>query len=202
MTMSVNTISLGLFIVSATALLGSPGPGIASLLAVGRTAGLVKGLTYYLGMQAGLAIAAGFCAVGLFSLLDLIPDALDVMAAMAAAYLLYLAYRIASAPVGVAITDGRFTSSFSAGLLLGLANPKAFIAFVSLFASQTIMTGDQRADATVKWLLVIVIMVVVDFIWLSVGTVLRRVSMRPGTERALNLTLGALIVAATLLAFL
>jgi threonine/homoserine/homoserine lactone efflux protein len=130
-------------------------------------------------MQVGLATAAGFCATGLFSLLDLIPSALEVMAVTAAGYLLYLAYRIASAPVGVAITQGRFASSFTAGLLLGLFNSKAFIAFVSLFASQTIMAGDQRTDTIVKWLLVVVIMIVVDLIWLSIGAALRRAALRP-----------------------
>ena len=46
------------FLLSAVALLGSPGPGIAALVAVGRADGLQGGLRFYGGMQIGLAAAA------------------------------------------------------------------------------------------------------------------------------------------------
>jgi len=48
----------------------------------------------------GLAIAAGITAAGLFSLLAAFPSALRVMTIAATVYLIYLAYKIASSPVG------------------------------------------------------------------------------------------------------
>jgi threonine/homoserine/homoserine lactone efflux protein len=199
---SINILSLGLFVVSATALLGSLGPGVAFLLAIGRAAGVVKSLAYFCGLQVGLAGAAGLCATGVFSLLDLIPGALQGMSILAAIYLLYLAYQTVRAPVGAAVIEGMYGSSFSAGLLFGLSNPKAFVAFVSLFASQKIWIGDPRADSTMKWLLIVSIMIVVDLIWLLIGASLRRTAMTVGMERALNLSLGTLIVVTTLSTFL
>jgi threonine/homoserine/homoserine lactone efflux protein len=205
---SMNLIALGLFLISATALLGSPGPGIAALLAVGRSRGFPKGLNYFLGLQLGLAVIASLCAAGLLSLLDLVPGALRLIALIAGAYLLYIAWQIARAPVGAteagkaAGTSDRLFSSFGAGLLLGLSNPKAFIVFISLFASQTIIAGNQRADSVLKWQLVVTIMIAVDLAWLAIGARLRRARLRPATEQALNVTLGLLIVAATVLAFL
>ena len=47
------------FTLAATALLGSPGPGIAALIAVGRSRGAIGGLRYFGSMQLGLALAAG-----------------------------------------------------------------------------------------------------------------------------------------------
>lgn len=198
LTPSINPLSLWLFIGSAAALLGSPGPGIASLLAVGRSVGFAKSLRYFWGLQAGLAVAAGLCAAGLFSLLRLIPGAVQMLSMVAALYLIQLAYRIASAPIGAAAGADRVRPSFSAGLLLGFANPKAFLAFLALFASQTLLAGNQRADNLVKWLLVIAVMIAVDLIWLLIGASLRRATLRPRTERILNIVLGGLVAAAML----
>jgi threonine/homoserine/homoserine lactone efflux protein len=141
------------FLVSAVALLGSPGPGIAALLAVGRAEGLVIGLRYFLGLQVGLAVAAGASALGLLSFLQVFPAALRVMTIVAAGYLAYLAYRIATAPVGATAHRGRISSSAASGAVLGVTNPKAYVAFASLFASQRLVIADSRADLQLKWCL-------------------------------------------------
>ena len=198
----MNLTSLGLFLVTATALLGSPGPGIASLIAIGRSAGLARGFIYYLGLQLGLAITAALCAAGLFSLISLVPGALTVMTIAATLYLIYLAWCIATAPVGNPDASGPRTASFGAGALLGLTNPKAFVAFMSLFASQTIVAGSARQDTLLKWLLVVLVILAVDLGWLLVGVSLRRANMRPALERLLNVALGGFILAATVLALL
>lgn len=54
------------FLVAAIALLGSPGPAIAALLAVGRAEGWAGGLRFFAGLQIGLASAAAISVVGLF----------------------------------------------------------------------------------------------------------------------------------------
>ena len=87
-----------LFLVAATALLGSPGPAIAALLAVGRVAGWPGGMRFYFGLQIGLASAALLTALGLFSLVSAYPTMLRAMSLVATAYLLFLAWKIASAP--------------------------------------------------------------------------------------------------------
>ncbi|MEM9477426.1 MAG: hypothetical protein AAGA71_19210 [Pseudomonadota bacterium] len=72
------------FLVAATALLGSPGPAIAALLAVGRIDGWSGGIRFYLGLQLGLGTAALITALGLFTLLSAVPGLLQ-----AKAYLLH-----------------------------------------------------------------------------------------------------------------
>ena len=134
----MDTVALGLFLTAAVGLLGSPGPAIAALIAVGRARGLVGGLPYFLGLQLGLATAAGITAAGLFSLLAAFPSALRVMTIAATVYLIYLAYKIASSPVGeTAQASSGAHSSPAAGFLLGMTNPKAYLAFASLLASYT-----------------------------------------------------------------
>jgi threonine/homoserine/homoserine lactone efflux protein len=185
------------FLATATALLGSPGPGIAALLAVGRVEGW-GALRYYAGLQLGLAIAFGATAVGLLSFLKAVPVAVRVMMLGSAAYLIYLAYRIATAPVGSVLRSGQAPSSPMSGFVLGVANPKAYAAFASLLASQTLVENDREIDALLKWSICVFVAIVVDLAWLFVGVKLQQAALRPLTERGLNITLAATILLAAI----
>lgn len=198
----MDTVALGIFLTAAVGLLGSPGPAIAALVAVGRARGLVGGLPYFLGLQLGLATAAGITAAGLFSLLASFPSALRVMTIAATIYLIYLAYKIASSPVGeTAQASNGAHSSPAAGFLLGVTNPKAYLAFASLLASYTLIKGSAVQDTFTKWFLLVAVMIVVDIVWLYVGAFLRGLMLSPNSERVLNITLGLTVLIAAGLAF-
>jgi threonine/homoserine/homoserine lactone efflux protein len=191
-----------LFLVSAIALLGSPGPGIAALVAVGKSQGLAGGLRFYAGLQAGLALAAATSAAGLFSLLQSVPAVTALLTGASVLYLCWLAYRIASAPVGPlseARSGGAVATAWS-GFLLGIANPKAYVAFVSLMASYAIAPAQVSLDAALKWLLCVIVMVAVDIVWLRVGAALGAVALGSRAHRALNIAMGGAILVATSLA--
>ncbi len=197
----MDLLALSVFLITATALLGSPGPGIAALVTVGRAEGFARGLRYYAGLQIGLAVVAAVSAAGLSSVLKAFPAAMLAMTFLSTAYLLHLAYKIATAPVGSALRGVQSSSSPVAGLLLGLTNPKAYVAFASLFASRSVVTADPQADVLVKWALIVGVILVVDMAWLLVGVALNQSGLRPATERALNLCLGVMILGAAALAF-
>lgn len=198
----MDPLSLGVVLLTATALLGSPGPGIAALVTVGRAEGFIRGLRYYAGLQVGLAVAAAVSAGGMISVLRAFPAAMMTMTWVATAYLVYLACQIATAPVGAALAGRRRTSSSAiAGLLLGTANPKALVAFASLFASRSVAV-DPQADILLKWALCVAVMLIVDLAWLFVGVAMNQASLRPAPERALNLCLAAMILGSAGLAFL
>ena len=195
--------ALGIFLTAAVGLLGSPGPAIAALIAVGRARGLVGGLPYFLGLQLGLATAAGITAAGLFSLLAAFPSALRVMTIAAAVYLIYLACKIAWSPVGeTAQASNGAHASPAAGFLLGVTNPKAYLAFASLLASYTLIKGSAQQDAFAKWFLLVAVMIVVDIVWLYAGVFLRGLMLSPNGERVLNVTLGLTVLIAAGLAFI
>jgi threonine/homoserine/homoserine lactone efflux protein len=195
------SVAIWLFLASATALLGSPGPGIAALLAVGRVEGWGS-LRFYAGLQLGLAIAFGATAVGLLTLLEAVPFAMRAMMLASAGYLIFLAYQIATAPVGLALQSAQARSSLMSGFLLGIANPKAYIAFASLLASQTLVEHDRPVDALLKWTICVMVAIVVDIIWLYVGVRLQRAALQPQTERILNFILSGTILVAAIFALL
>ena len=140
-------MTIWLFSLAAIILLGSPGPGIAALIAVGKDRGFLGGLPFYWGLQAGLALAAALSAGGLFSLIQAAPAAMTALTAIAAAYLCWLAYKIATAPVGAAANEKarRAASTAWSGFLLGIANPKAYVAFGAIVGMAALKPSAERA---------------------------------------------------------
>jgi threonine/homoserine/homoserine lactone efflux protein len=192
----MNWTATWVFVAAATALLGSPGPGIAALLAVGRAEGWGGGLRYYAGLQLGLALACGAAAIGLVSVLAVFPFVLRALTTLSVVYLIHLAYRIATAAVGTKIkaTDAR--SSALSGFLLGVANPKAYMAFVSLLASRALVQDSHPMDVLIKWGLCVMVIIVVDIAWLFAGVQLRRLGLGTRAERKLNMGWGATVLLA------
>lgn len=193
-----------LFVLAATALLGSPGPGIAALIVAGRTLGLAGGLRLYVGMQLGLALAAGLSAAGLVSLLAAVPALHMVLTAVSTVYLAWLAWSVATAPVGDGAIGAESSArlTFMGGFVLGAANPKAYLAFVSLFGSFAVAQAGTRADAMIKWGLCVLVMIVVDLAWLALGVLLGRIQLGAKGERAMNIAMGGVILAAAGLALI
>ncbi|MFI4966152.1 MAG: LysE family translocator [Caulobacterales bacterium] len=192
-----------LFVGAATVLLGSPGPGIGALIAVGRQGGFTAGQRFFWGLQAGLALAAGLTAVGLFSLVSAIPLAHLVLTAIATAYLLWLAFKIATADVGKGLGGASpQAATVRGGFLLGASNPKSYMAFASLFGAYPVLVQGARADLSLKWLCCVLVMVVVDMLWLWAGAALGRIDLNPRRERLMNVAMAAIIVATALLSLI
>lgn len=193
------SIELVAFVVAAIALLGSPGPGIAALVAVGRSFQRGAALRFYGMMQLGLAIAAGISALGLAGLLAASPLLQSALLLVATAYLLWLAWAIASAPVAGELVGEPVGGSFTSkgAFLLGVANSKAYLAFASLMGSFTLApAGEESFDVLLKWGLCVAVMVVVDLAWLGLGALFGKIALKPAAERAFNIAMGLTIVAA------
>jgi threonine/homoserine/homoserine lactone efflux protein len=202
--MQIDFVKMGLFWFSALVLLGSPGPGIAALMAIGRSRGFAGGLRFFWGLQVGIAAAAAVCGLGLFSVLRATPSALVALSAIGTAYLIWLAYRIGTAPINPP-SGGKpagFSPTAAGGILLGITNPKAYIAFVSLMAAYVVVRSNVFADVAIKWLSCVVIVFLVDVVWLWIGAFVGRTEMSPRGERVLNVCMGSTVLATALLAWI
>lgn len=188
------------FLLAAVALLGSPGPAIAALVVVGRQCSAGQALRYFLALQAGLALAAGLSVVGLVALLQTFPALRAIMLVASTAYLIALAWSIASAPPSGGVGGkGREAAAWRpwGAFVLGVTNPKAYLAFASLFGSFTLVNPAQGlGDGSLKWLLVVMVIIVVDIAWLLAGRALGRIEMAPRAERAMNIAMGLAILGA------
>ena len=186
------------FYAAAFALAGSPGPNTLSLAAVGAAFGWRRGLAYMCGLTLGMVFVIALVGSGVASLIFLIPGAAPVVTALAAAYFLYLAWRIATAPpLSQNHTDAR-PPSWMAAVFVSLANPKAYAAMAAMFSGFVLIRGHALADAGVKSVLLMTVVISVNIVWLLAGSALTPFFRDPVTSRALNVGFAiALLVSIT-----
>ena len=96
------------------------------------------------------------------------PAVRPVLIAAGAGYILWLAYHIATAPPLADREDGVAAPGLTGGVLLGVANPKAWIAIAAVFASAR-LAHDTAADAAAKVAVLAVLIVVINAAWLAAG---------------------------------
>jgi len=112
------------FVLAGFALAGSPGPATLSLAATGAAFGARRGLPYMAGIVIGMLAVMGITASGVVGVLLAVPGATPVVVAMAAAYFVYLAFRVATAPPLADDAGQGRQPSFAGGVFLSLVNPK------------------------------------------------------------------------------
>jgi threonine/homoserine/homoserine lactone efflux protein len=185
--------SLAAFIIAAFALTGSPGPATLGLGAAGSAFGLRRSLALMSGIIVGVLIVFAAAAAGLTGLILAQPLLGPIVKGLSLAYILWLAWRIASAPplVGGASANA---PSFWGGMFLGVGNPKAYAAMAAL-SSGFVLAADARADAVAKVAILIAVMIAVDLAWLLAGSALARVMGNPGWSRAINIAFAVALLA-------
>jgi threonine/homoserine/homoserine lactone efflux protein len=189
------------FILAGFALTGSPGPATLSIAATGAAFGAKRGLGYMAGTIVGVAAVMALVASGLIGLMLAVPGAAPVMAALAAAYMVYLAWRIASAPPLGEQARAR-PPSIITGFGLALVNPKAYAAMAALFSGFVLLRDQPELDALVKGLMLVAMIIPVNLAWLLAGSALTRCFREPTLNRAINIAFAVLLLASVALALL
>src|SRR5215211_5249000 len=113
-------------LLTALAVMGSPGPATISLTAAASAYGVRRSLGYLIGLIVGTATVLVGVATGITATLLAVPAMRSVLIAISAAYVLWLAYHIATAPPPAGRTATSAALSLIGGTLLGVANPKAW----------------------------------------------------------------------------
>jgi threonine/homoserine/homoserine lactone efflux protein len=195
-TSSLRWASLVPLLLTSLAVMGSPGPATISLTASGVAFGVRRSARYLAGIIAGTAIVLLAVAVGLTGALLAVPGLRPVLLAVSIAYVLYLAFHIATAPPLDAAASDAQAGSFPGGLLLGVANPKAWVAIAAVFASVEVADG-ALADALAKVAALSAMVVVINGGWLVAGASLAPVLRDPRRSRVANVLLAVALVVAT-----
>ncbi|MGB0898619.1 MAG: LysE family translocator [Psychrobium sp.] len=191
-----------LSLITATALLlGSPGPAPLALAAIGATYGVRKGLSFLIGILAGLACAIVGAVVGLSALFTAFPSVKFACQLIGGAYIVYIAFKIACAPI-VENTAPQSPPTFNDGFILNLLNPKAYAAFLAIFSQFLLpMTSEVTAyvaTGVVCWL----VAMIVDVIWLGFGALLKPIFAHPQQARFIRIIFALLMVSAVVFALI
>lgn len=188
-------ISMFAFITSVT-----PGPNNMMLLASGAQHGYIKTLPHMLGIVVGVAMLMLSVLMGLGVLFRAYPVLFSVLKVVGGLYLLWLAYKIATAPVNglkQVSPDKRGPLRWWEGALFQFVNPKAW-----MMALGAVSTFAQPGELYVQSGAVIMLaFALVGFpsisVWAGAGANIRQWLSTPSRQRRFNVTMG-IVTAATL----
>lgn len=164
-------LSVFVFALVATA---TPGPNNLMMLSSGLNFGVVRSVPHWLGICLGFPAMIVAVSLGLGALLTSLPWLQGILKLLAGAYLLYLAYRIATADSALQAPDQARPLTFLQAVLFQWVNPKAWMMSMSALAAFT----SQGSAAVSQSLAVAAVFCSVGFpcvgAWLIGGSWLRR----------------------------
>jgi len=182
-------------------LLGSPGPVPIALAATGGGYGFRGGIPFLFGVLAGLSVAVCLGSVGILALFSKYPGSRLTVALMGALYICYVAVKIATAPIlSAGASDAASPPTFRDGFILNLFNPKAYAAFVALFSQFMLPFSSTLVSAVATAVIAFGIAIVVDVIWLAIGSVLTPLFESVRFGRPVRVGFALIMVAAVLIA--
>jgi threonine/homoserine/homoserine lactone efflux protein len=183
----------------------SPGPGIAAIVARVLGRGTQGAVAFGAGLAIGDVVWLTFAVVGLAALAQAFHGVFLVVKYAGAAYLLYIAYRLWTAPaaaqeVGANRTAENPARVFLGGLAVTMGNPKVMVFYLALlptFLDLTRITVLGYAELVAATLGVLAV-VFTGYIVLAARA--RRLFTSPRAIRILNRTTGTVMAGAAAIA--
>jgi threonine/homoserine/homoserine lactone efflux protein len=179
----------------------TPGPSNVLLTATGLQVGLLRGLPCLFGIGAGMGFMMFLAAYGFGTLVLQHPQAMQLVRWLGAAFLLWLAWKIASAPVSDrGSSEAPRPTGFLGAALLQWVNPKAWL--VSAGAVATYLPGEAESAlvrATLFTLVFVSAALPSSLVWLAFGAVAQRFLRDPRRQRGLNIAMGLALAASVVM---
>ena len=172
----------------------TPGPNNMMLMSSGVNHGFRRTLPHLLGVVLGFSLMVALIGLGLDAIFTRFPLLLPIMRYVGAAYMLWLAWKIAnSGPVRDGEARGRPLGFFGAAAFQWI-NPKAWVIAISALTAYAV-----SADYTISVLAVALTYLVIGLpssgAWVMFGAAMRKLLSDPKRVRPFNWTMAALLVA-------
>ena len=172
----------------------TPGPNNTMLMASGANFGLRASLPHMWGVTAGFVGLIALCGLGLAGVFAALPVLHRLLKWGGAAYLLYLAFKIATAKgIGTKATGSR-PMSFTGAVAFQFVNPKGWVMALGTVSTYVPARGF-LANLAVALLIFLAVNVFTVFTWTAFGMSIRRLLGRPGRLRLFNVAMALLLVA-------
>ncbi|MEQ8333573.1 LysE family translocator [Nisaea sp.] len=185
----------------ALPLMGSPGPAIVAVTANGAAFGVRASLPFLFGIYAGVFTVLCLTASGVAGLLLALPGAGPILVGAAVLYMLYLAYKIATAPIPGMDADSDGTApGFASGYTVSMINVKAYTVFTALYAGNVLIETDPVMDMLFKLGVLTCVMLCVNGTWLVFGGIFASFIRSPKIGRAFNIIMAILLLVSVALA--
>ena len=172
----------------------TPGPNNMMLLASGVNFGFRRTIPHMIGISVGFFVLLLAIGLGLGALLAAVPEVYLGLKVAGGLYLLFIAWKIASA---TSLSEGKANArpmTFLGAALFQWVNPKAWVMAITAMATYT--------DPARYWFTVLVVGAVFALVnlpsvssWAGFGSVLREWLSDPARLRWFNITMALLLVA-------
>lgn len=182
----------GLFVISMTL---TPGPNNVMLTASGANYGMRRTLPHMLGILGGCIVLFTAIALGLGLVFERYPSVQALLRVAGSLYLLYLAWRIASAPPPQ--FEGHAGRPLSLWQAAGFqfANPKAWVMGLTLMASFLPEQGNVLVNAVMLAVFAELVALPCIMLWAGFGMAIGRLLKTPRAWRIFNVCMGTLTAA-------
>ena len=171
----------------------TPGPNNLMLMTSGVNFGFRRTLPHLVGVVVGYSVMVALVGFGLDAIFSRFPALLPAMRYLGAAYMLWLAWKIAnSGPVRDGEAAARRSASSAAAFQW--INPKGWVMAVSALTAYAVVDNYARNVAIVA-LTYFVIAVPGSGVWALLGSSMRRALADPRVARPFNWTMAALLAA-------
>lgn len=177
----------------------TPGPSNLILLSVGANRGLVRGLPTLLGVVSGMGLMMFLAAFGLGALLLNHPTLLQVLKGAGVGFLLWLAWKIASAGRAEAAVERKILGFWGAAAFQWI-NPKSWLVSVSAVG---VYLDPQSGGVGVQSLYFGALFALAALpscsVWLAFGAALQRLLASDRAARVFNAAMGILLAGSIVL---
>jgi threonine/homoserine/homoserine lactone efflux protein len=179
------------FFVFAVVAAVTPGPSVVMVMAAGVRSGFIGGLRCLAGVVAGMALMMGAANLGLGGLVQAVPQVLLALKWMGAAFLLWLAWKVATAPPPTGDLQARPPVGFWAALAFQWINPKSWIVCISA-ASTYGASGHGSVVVRAVTMAAVFSLAAAPAcaVWLVFGTLLRQWLTDARRSRVFNVVMG------------
>lgn len=178
----------------------TPGPNNTMLMASGANFGFARTVPHLSGVVIGFPLMVIGVGLGLGGVFAAFPVLHDVLRLLGAAYLLYLAYKLAMSDSLSSGPAGAAPMNFWQAVAFQWVNPKAWA-----MALGTVTNYAPRDHYVQNVVIAALVFSLVNApcvsSWAGFGVVLRRFLDRPGALRAFNITMAVLLVASLVWTF-
>ncbi|WID96944.1 LysE family translocator [Bosea vestrisii] len=171
----------------------TPGPNNTMVLASGVNHGFSRTIPHVLGISSGFAVMVLAVGFGIGRLFITAPWLYEALRWIGAAYLLWLAWKIATASAMDEKTTASKPMSFWQAAAFQWVNPKAWVMAIGAIATYTPANGGLGMILLVAVLFAVVNAPTVA-LWAAFGTTLRRWLTDARYVRIFNITMAALLV--------
>ncbi len=173
----------------------TPGPNNIMLAASGVNFGFARTIPHMAGVTLGFFALLTACGAGLGLVFAAAPQLQIVLKIAGAAYMLFLAFKVATAHLSGADTAAPARPfTFLQAAAFQWINPKAVVASLSAMAL-FVRPGHERADFPVMLAVLMACTVGSVSTWTGFGVALRRLLRKPAHARLFNFSMGLLLVA-------